>query len=374
MWTFEQIYSDGDGFFDALTGACRSARTSIDIETYIFQRDALGERLASELTAAAGRGVAVRLVVDGVGSIGWISHFGERMTRAGVRYRVFHRMPWDTVRRARPFASWMTRLPMLFRSVNRRDHRKLYLFDRETAFAGSMNVSATHLDSVMGAGKGWRDLGVALRGPGCASLLEAFEYTWRRHRWLPVPKTRSRRLTQAADGSVRVNTTRKLRRHNFRDLLRRIDGAAKRVWITTPYFVPNGPLLRSLEAAAGRGVDVRILVPGPSDVFFMPWVAAAFEIGLLRAGAKMFRYTPRVLHAKSLIIDDWMTIGSSNMNHRSLFHDLECDVVLFSDASHRELAKIFTVDCEHAVSVTEESGSRWQRNLGTLLLWLRWWL
>ncbi len=344
MWSFERIFDDGDAFFDAVTQACRSARRTIDLESYIFQNDPLGMRIADALVEAAQRQIRVRVIVDGIGSAGWASVFGARLHAAGVRYRVFHRLPWDSRERRRPIAQWMLRLPRMFRSLNRRNHRKMILVDGEEAFVGSMNVAAVHLRSLSGDAA-WRDVGVLLRGPGCSALAEAFEFTWNRRPWT----RRGKRPGFVADPDIRLNSTRKLRRYHYRDLLDRLSNATCRVWVITPYFVPHGALLEALADAARRGVVVRVLVPGISDVFFMPWVTAALMEGLARAGVEMYRFPKRVLHAKLLVIDDWMTIGSSNMNHRSIFHDLEVDAVLSSDKAKSELEAI----AEHDFSISE---------------------
>jgi cardiolipin synthase len=132
---------------------------------------------------------------------------------------------------------------------------------------------------------------------------------------------------------VRLNTRRALRRENYLDLLVRILGAKRRIWIENAYFVPDGALIRALKVAAESGVDVKIVVPAISDVFFIPWVTAAFNLGLLRAGVKVFEYNKGMMHAKTVLIDDWGLVGSSNLNHRSLFHDLEADLVLADESA-----------------------------------------
>ncbi|MCM2323553.1 MAG: phospholipase D-like domain-containing protein [Oligoflexia bacterium] len=116
------------------------------------------------------------------------------------------------------------------------------------------------------------------------------------------------------------------------------------MWITNAYFAPDILLARALRVAAWGGADVRVLVPKKSDIFFMPWVTEAFYHHLLRAGVRVYEFLPSILHAKTLLIDDWGTIGSSNLNHRSLLHDLEADFVVGHHESIDALATLFEED------------------------------
>ena len=154
----------------------------------------------------------------------------------------------------------------------------------------------------------------------------------------------------------------------------RLVGAERRIWITNAYFVPDGSVLRVLTVAAGAGVDVRVLVPSFSDVIFIPWVTSAFHLGLLRAGVKIFEYRGSVLHAKTMVIDDWGIIGSSNLNHRSLLHDLEADIVVIDPTSIASLEEGFLLDLERASQLTLDNWRHRpliERLLGRILLWFR---
>jgi cardiolipin synthase len=174
---------------------------------------------------------------------------------------------------------------------------------------------------------------------------------------------------------VRLNLRRAQRRENYLDLLVRILKSERRIWIENAYFVPDGSLVRALRTAAEAGVDVRIVVPAVSDVFFIPWVTSAFHVGLLQAGVRIFEYTKGMLHAKTMLIDDWGLVGSSNLNHRSLLHDLEADLVLGAEDASRSLEEQFEVDCTDSREVTLRNWRErpWlERVLGRMLLWMRW--
>jgi cardiolipin synthase len=146
------------------------------------------------------------------------------------------------------------------------------------------------------------------------------------------------------------------------------------LWITTPYFVPPKPLLRALTRAAERGVDVRLLVPARSDVFFMPWASGPFYLTLLQAGARVYQYLPRVLHAKTSLGDQWALVGSSNLNHRSILHDLELDILLTEEASLAQLAIAFEADLNESILLdlqTYERQSWWKRLISRVVLLFR---
>ncbi len=371
-WTNEELFFDGDSFFADVIAGLDSASRTIAVESYIFERDILGERVAAALERAAARGVEVRVLVDAIGSPGWVAHYGERLNKAGVKFRVFHRLPWKKEGGIRPPSfRTITSLNWL-RRLNRRNHRKLIIVDDERAWVGSMNISAVHLAEVHGA-NAWRDTSLFVEGPQVVLLRDAFDrasLSWRK-------RVGTKAVVRPRSRLVRLNSNRRWRKFHYRDLVRRLREAKEKIWITTPYFVPSGKIVDALTHAAARGVDVRLLVPGRSDVFFMSWVAAAFHSALLPAGARIFEYSPSVLHAKVLQIDDWATVGSSNFNHRSLFHDLEVDVVV-SRAEHRaELSERFLTDTGQSIEAKWESRSlrsAFMRMLGRLLLRFRHWL
>ncbi|MEN9810107.1 MAG: hypothetical protein RLZZ488_1674 [Pseudomonadota bacterium] len=349
-WDYEQVYCDGDEYFSAILSAVESARESIFVESYIFDFDTLGKRLIDALQAARFRGVEVRVLIDGVGSANFISRSLSAVRDSGLEIRVHHPLPWQIVPefllgRGLGLKAFLR----VFSLMNSRNHRKLVVIDRRVAFVGSLNISEVHLAEVMNS-RAWHDVGVQLRGKLCEALHLIFQKTWNRA-WRSTPsgflkpQLFLRHRMQISDSPFIIrNDGRALRHRALSERLRMIRSARQRVWIANAYFVPGGQLLRSLMAAARRGVDVRILLPQISDINFMPWVSRAFYESLIRYGVQVYEYTPRVLHAKVILTDDSAWIGSSNLNHRSLLHDLELDVVLNSKPALRRLEKIFSAD------------------------------
>jgi cardiolipin synthase len=174
-----------------------------------------------------------------------------------------------------------------------------------------------------------------------------------------------------------LNNTARKRRAVHRDLLRRLSRCRRRVWITSAYFVPPPLLLRALRHAARRNVDVRILVPGRSDIFFMPLAMAGFYKSLLKNGARIFEYGRSILHAKTMILDDSVIVGSTNLNHRSMIHDLEIDVSIQTTEARHRVEEDFLVDLANAAEITmQELAERaaWRRIASRAALLFRHWL
>lgn len=372
-WQTEVLFHDGESFFAALLQGIAKAKRSIFLESYIFEADPLGKRVVEALCDAAGRGVTVRVLVDAIGSPGWSAAYAATLTCSGASYKIFHRLPWDRLSQSESLGHSTLGLMAKLRQLNRRNHRKLVVIDEQSAFAGSMNISAVHLAA--GEKPGWRDTGVSVSGPAVAILETAMERAW-----APMRKRFRKKLRPAwrdLSELARLNTSRRMRRMNYRDLKRRIRGATDSIWITTPYFVPSREILSGLIDAGRRGVDVRLLLPSHSDVFFMTWVGAAFHHELMKVGVIVYEYLPSVLHAKILIVDDWATVGSSNFNHRSLLHDLEVDIVITHRENRTELRNTFFDDIDRSRKLSADSWSArslFARAVGRLLLLFRYWL
>jgi cardiolipin synthase len=379
-WTSEKLFFSADAYFEDLLGAVAQARTSVRFESYIFADGRLATRVRTILMDAARRGVDVRLLVDGFGSPFWGGGDAEVLSATGVRCQVYWPAPWALWQWsfAEDYArSWWGPLRWLFRAfvhMNRRDHRKLCVVDDHAAWLGSMNVSDQHLSRLAG-GDGWRDTGVRVEGPPVATLGALFDRCWDERKTPPPADFRRLKGPRSwALAVVRSNETRRRRRGFARDLVWRIGATRGRVWITNAYFVPALSLLRALQRAAKGGADVRVLLPEKSDIPMMGWVASSFYALLLKSGVRLFEYRAGVLHAKSVLLDRWAMVGSSNLNQRSLRHDLELDVALHKPASIDTLAARYLIDLERSHEIdpkTWEGSSRLRRALGWLFLALR---
>ena len=373
----ETIIIDGGVYFDSLIKDIQQAQNSVLLETYIFQRDTLGKRVIEALAGAARRGIQVRVMVDGAGTPWWSTQFARTLEKAGAMTKVFHPFPWQLWNwsRSRIRTSLLINWIYLLFKINSRNHRKICLIDGKIAYVGSMNISKCHLSLARG-GDNWRDTSLRLAGSDLTDLYRAFDLAWDH---LPMTERLREAFRQVRrNPAIRSNHTRHRRRILYKNLLRKMSICRRHIWITNAYFVPDNFLLKRLQEAAHAGVDVRILLPRKSDVAIMPWASTAFYFNLLKAGVRIFEYLPGILHAKTLLLDDWALIGSSNLNHRSLLHDLEVDILLSDPLSIQTLEEQFLTDLDNS---REISLARWhilrprhQRWLGRLLLYLKYWI
>lgn len=369
----EKIFFIGQEYFAMLLADIELAQDSIELETYIFSLDRLGKKIVEALAQAASRGVAVRIIVDGAGTPQWSSAVVKSLEQAGAEIRVFHPFPWRVWQWSRSHVRIPSLLKViyLFLKINSRNHRKFCLVDRKIAYVGSFNISQNHLDYDH-SGSAWRDTGVRLKNIDFKEISQAFESVWAH---LPIQERIHHFFRHLRTNPViRLNNTWYRRRILYKNLLSRIKSCQQRVWITNAYFVPDNLLLRRLTESSRFGVDVRILLPQQSDVSFMPWAAKAFYERLLKAGVRVFEYLPSILHAKTLIFDDWMIVGSSNLNHRSLLHDLEVDVSIRLVESKQILEQQFLLDLEQSkeIHLVDWRTRPWyQRIIGRSLLYLK---
>lgn len=376
-WTAEQVFDDGDAWFDALGAAIDGARASVWLELFILGTDPVGMALEAALERATARGVEVRLLVDGVGSAGWIAVRARSAVRSQMTVRVYHPTPWQACGGLMTTVPRLPRALRFLRLINSRNHRKVALIDGTAAWLGSFNGEARHSRRCRGEAA-WRDTGVRLEGAGVAVLAQAFANTWARSwrlapgRFRPSFAWRLRAQRLPADSPLRLWQGVVARRRLRADLVRRIAGARQRVWLRTPYFVPPAPLLRALMLAARRGAEVQVVVPGANDVPFMPWIAALLARRLAPAGVQVLAF-PGMLHAKTQVVDEWVAVGSLNLNGRSLRRDLELEAVLSRPAACAEVAAIHRADAGSAAPIAGRL--RWWKALAAhALLWLRWWI
>lgn len=360
MWVSEKVCLDAQEYFDLVCRAIAEARDSVFLEMYIFREDKLGKRLLELLRRAAKRGVNIRIIVDGFGSPRFNREFIQLLDQQGISARVYHPVP-DILSELR--LPSFARVSRFVSSINKRNHRKLVIVDSATAFVGSCNVADMHST--------WRETAVRVSGAGIIELCRSFELIWSRSSHPELPRARqlqqrfrvrrefaskSRSDLSPAKTSifVRMNYTRRLRISHNAELANQIEQARQRVWITNAYFVPSAAIVAALLRATRSGCDVKLILPGKTDVSVVSYVSRMFYRGLMRAGVEIYEYQPTVLHAKTLLVDDWACVGTTNLNHRSFYHDLEVDVALLSDASRLALEQQFQRDLALSSKMTND--------------------
>lgn len=330
------LLRDGAEAFPAMLAAIGGAREQVLLAMYWFASDGVGRRFAEALGAAAERGVDVCVVYDAVGSLGADADQFDRLRLRGAHVHAFN-----------PLSRWPRGLVRL----TRRDHRKLLVVDGETAFTGGVNLG-DEWDSPEQGGGGWRDDMVRVVGPASAALARNFREHWPSS--LPTPRRLPPPPPRAAGYPVRALGEAFFRHQSdiFRAYVARIVAARSRVWIRNSYFVPDGRVLRALVRAARRGVDVRLLLPGVSDVTLVQLASRSVYQRLFDAGIRIFEWPDLVLHAKSAVVDDdWATVGTFNLDHLSWRVHLEVNVAIEDPRFAREMVHSFERDFDAAGEV-----------------------
>ena len=334
-----QLLDDNERFFERMLQTIESATAYVLLEMYLVESGIIAGRFVEALGRAARRGVRVCVIFDGFGSLGLGAAYRRTLIEAGVELRTFN--PIALRARLQNFL---------------RDHRKLLLVDGNTAFTGGAGL--TDEFAIPGPpGQPWRDLMVEITGPVVADWQRAFDRTWRRsgaELGLPVPSV-CPPLAEGADGRVSLSEAR-ARSMLANGVVRRIQLARERAWIMSAYFVPSRRFRKALRGAARRGVDVRLLVPGPRTDH--PWVRQAarrFYGKMLRSGVRIFEYQPRMLHAKLIISDDWVSIGSSNLDRWSFKWNLEANQEVQNAAFASIAAAVFEGDCAQSEILSRRS-------------------
>lgn len=384
LWKVEDVLFDGDDYFKSLFAEWARATRTIDLETYIFDNDQTGNEVIQELRKAAGRGVRVRLLVDGIGSSGWWQTRGIELEKSKIEVRVYHPLLtaqlWRRLMIDLGFihAERKPKRSLVLRRLNRRNHRKVSIVDGQVGFVGSVNVTNCHVRRFYGT-LAWRDTCVRLEGPGTTELQNAFEHAWQRSQQVGAPgklkiRLSFRRRVIATSKPVSLNYTRRIRKQSRLRFIQTLDRMKQRIWISNAYLAPPSNIVRGFRRAAQRGVDVRVLIPVRSDIWFMQFISRAYYRPLLKSGVRIFEYNPRFLHAKSLVLDQEAMIGSSNLNRRSFLHDLEVDVRLDNPDSIKKMSDRYLFDLTESTEVFDRGtvvGSR----IGTLLNYLfRYWI
>ncbi len=322
-----RLLIDGAAFFPAMLDAITGARQQILLEMYLVESGRIATRFIDALTAAAHRGVRVCILLDGFGCRGLTTDDRARLQAHGIELVVYNPLQFGALRRN------------LFR-----DHRKLLVVDDSCAFVGGAGITDA-FDTEARPNLHWHDVMVDIRGPLLADWQAVFAHNW--SHWATtaaVPITATDIKTGAQVGRVSLAGT-DAHPTIKRTLVQRIARAQKRVWLATAYFVPSWKLRRRLARAARRGVDVRLLLPGPhTDHPAVRHAGRRFYRRLLHAGVRIYEYQPRFQHAKVALIDDWVAVGSSNLDRWNLRWNLEANQEIDAPDFAVVTAEMFATD------------------------------
>ncbi len=356
-----ELLVDGRQFFPPMLAAIEGARREVLLEMYLFESGAIATRFIGALVRAASRGVSVRLLLDDFGALGLSRADRERLVAGGVALAFYN--------------------PLLPRKRLRnmlRDHRKLLVVDGELAFAGGAGIT-DEFDPPGQSGQGWRETMVAARGPVVADWRALFRRVWLRHAAEPLAPAGPVPPAVADGMPGRVVAASALARQEIRrSLYSHARRARRRLWIATAYFVPSRRLRRVLQQADRRGVDVRLLLPGAlTDHPAIRHAGRRFYSRLLRTGVRIYEYQPRFLHAKTVLCDDWVSIGSSNLDRWNLRWNLEANQEVEDAVFAREVQSMFerdfreSTECSYADWRRRPWHARWRERLwGRVDMWL----
>jgi len=345
-----EVLVDGEQTHRAMFDAIAVARDHVNIESYILEDAGPGSELRELLLLKRSEGVRINVIYDAFGSWTTPSRYFDSLREAGVQLLEFN--PINPLRHP---IRW---------SIHLRDHRKLLIVDGNIAFIGGVNISSVYSAPPARSQQAlqWRDTHLRIQGPVVADLQRLYLDHWHsRAHSAPQPSAYFPPLQRVGDHGVAVAACAAGRRRNplYRALLAAIRGAERSVCITSAYFVPTRRLVRALVEAAHRGVEVRLALPGISDAW-APLAAGRSKYGrLLQAGVRVFERHNAILHAKTALIDGvWVTVGSSNMDWRSLLHNAEANVVIVDRDVGRRFQQMFEADIAESEELTLE---RWQR-------------
>ncbi len=346
------LLEDGGATYRAMFAAIEGATHSINLETYTFEGGLIGNQFSDALIAKQQQGVQVNIIYDGWGSMLTHGSFFDRMRSSGVRLVEFDPLS--------PFAkgfrwSWL-----------HRDHRKLMVVDGRLAITGGINISSVYTSGGNPArktsrdetAKTWRDTDVEIEGPVVSEFQEMFVANWLQQGGEPLKfADYFPSLDRQGNMIVRVlGSAPEEFSTIYVTLMSAIRNAETNIYITDAYFAPGAQMLEALEAAARRGVDVRLLVPGRINEPLIGSAARSDFSELLDAGVKIYLWQGKMLHAKTATIDGvWSTVGSSNLDWWSIARNDEINTVILSMRFGRQMNATFMSDLENSQQITSDA-------------------
>lgn len=365
-----KLLIDGPQAYAAMFAAMEAARDHINLEAYILEDDAVGQKLQQLLLRKQREGVQVSLIYDSLGCLATPKSFFETLQQAGIRVYEFN--PVNPVKGK-------------ILEVNNRDHRKLLIVDGTIGFSGGINISNVYAE---GSGSshwfrssrsnnpsvksGWRDTQIEVRGPAVAAMQTIFFDTWNRQPedgrkplgnlkpdyFPPIPVAGDKMLRViASSGGDTENGI-------YVDLLSALQQAQSSIHLTMAYFSPDDQTIDILKQAAGRGVDVVLVLPGFSDFWPVLEAGRSHYSELLQAGVIIFERHDALMHAKTAVVDGvWSTVGSANMDMRSFLHNNEVNIIVLGDGFGAGMEAMFAQDIAKSEPITLQQWRR--RGLGS---------
>lgn len=331
----------GKETFQKIFDAVNNAKELICLEFYIFRNDETGLELSELLKKKASEGVKVYILYDHFGSFGNPLKFWRSLKKAGIY-----------VRASRPF-KWTSPGQYVYR-----DHKKLIIIDGCKAFTGGLNIANEYRGlQTLKKKEAWRDTGIFLEGPITKALLDIFKKSWVIWKGAPIHFNRHVEPFQQGIPAIPIFASSAKSRRKMRKILYySITHANKSIYLTTAYFTPSRRMLQVLDEAVSRGVEVKLLLSGKSDITAIHYAGRAFFTKLLKAGIEIYNYYGEILHAKTAVFDEtWSIIGSANLDFRSLRRNDEGNVGIIDTEFGNQMKKVFYEDLKNSKKITLEN-------------------
>ncbi|MCJ8014409.1 cardiolipin synthase [Paenibacillus sp. KQZ6P-2] len=336
-----RVLTDGEEAFGAMLKAMEAAREHIHIEFYIFRHDVIGTQFQEIMIRKAKEGVKVRFMCDGLGSYKLKREFVEKLKEAGVQFYFF--LP--------PL------LAFIDRRINYRNHRKIIVVDGLTGFVGGLNVGDDYLGQYPNMGY-WRDTHLQIQGDAVYYLQNVFLNDWQLASGEKIvdPALYPEHACEADEQIQIISSGPDQNWNAIQELcFSAISVAKKRIWITSPYFIPDPGVYEGMKTAAVSGVDVRIIIPWRSDSRLVHLASLSYVEELLLAGVRFYQYQKGFIHAKVMIVDQLLaSVGTANMDMRSFFCNFELTAALFEQSSIERLAADFEEDMRVSREMTKK--------------------
>ena len=348
------ILVDSTKFLPRMLGAIAAARHYLFLEMYLVESGVIADRFIDTLVQAAERGVQVYLLFDDYGAHQLNRDDRERLHHDNIRSLYYNPLQSHSILLNLYRIFWQRIHLGLYRN-----HRKLLLVDGRVAFSGGAGIT-DEIDPPAAPELRWRENMIEIRGPVLEDWQSLFTESWKRlsKQPLTVPGITVEYFENGQSGRVTVNETRH-RTGIQRSLLKQLKSARQRIWITTAYFIPSWSIRRKLKRAARNGIDVRLLLPGPvTDNPGVRYASRRYYERLLKSGVRIYEYTPRFLHAKMVLCDDWVSVGSCNYDRWNLQWNLEANQEINNHELAVTVAGIFENDILDAI---EYSRDEWQQ-------------
>ncbi len=348
------LLNDGPQTISAMMAAIKNAKDHINLETYIFGDQGLGEEFADLLIQKQREGVQVNVIYDSIGSINTKPEFFQRLRDNGINL-----LEYNPVNPFKRMISWR---------LNNRDHRKILVVDGLIAFTGGINITDDYSSSSLFRSRsrnrsnlGWRDTHIQVEGPAVASFQWLFMQTWvsqksddlAARKYFPQLKPMGdkivRVIASTPDGDYEI----------YKAYILAMQEAKVSIHITNSYFVPDAQMIDALTKAAQRGLDVKIIFPGVSDASLVMHAGRSFYSQLMASGVRIFELQASVLHAKTAVIDGyWSTVGSTNLDMRSFLHNSEINLIALDQGFGSIMENAFNEDLKNSIEVTRE---KWEQ-------------